>query len=83
MAEVSQHSDTTLGDSSKTDGESFHITRDFIQITTVKFDGGNYLTWSKSVLIFIQGKDKEEYITSEAEIPPKKYPDLPFYLGLG
>lgn len=36
-------------------------------ITTIKFDGTNYLTWSKSVLIHIEGRDKEEYQTKDAK----------------
>lgn len=43
-------------------------------MTTVKFDGSNYLTWSKSVLIFFQGNDKEGYLTSEIDVPPKDDP---------
>lgn len=38
-------------------------------ITTVKFDSSNYLAWSKVVLIFIQGKDKEDYLTGEIDVP--------------
>lgn len=36
-------------------------------ITTIKFDGTNYLTWSKFVFIHIQGRDKKEYLTEEKE----------------
>lgn len=43
-------------------------------ITTVKFNGSNYLTWSKSVLIHVQGRDKEDYLTGEAKKPPKDDP---------
>lgn len=35
-------------------------------IITIKFDGTNYLIWSKSVLIHIESRDKEEYLTGEA-----------------
>lgn len=37
------------------------------QITTVKFDGSNYLAWFKAILNFIQGKD--EYLTGEIDVP--------------
>lgn len=43
-------------------------------ITTIKFDGTNYLTWSKSVLIHVEDKDKEEYLTGEAKKPPREDP---------
>jgi len=43
-------------------------------ITTVKFDGTNYLTWSKSIIIHVQGKDKEDYLTGEAKKPSKDNP---------
>lgn len=33
-----------------------------VLITTIKFDGTNYLAWSQSTLLYINGKDKEEYI---------------------
>lgn len=45
-----------------------------MQVVTVKFDGSNYLTWSKSVLIFVQGKDKEDYLTGEIEASTKNDP---------
>lgn len=41
-----------------------------VQITTVKLDGSNYLTWSKSMLIYIKRKDREDYLIGEVEIPP-------------
>lgn len=33
-------------------------------ITTVKFDGMNYLAWSQSTLLYVSGIDKEEYTLS-------------------
>lgn len=39
------------------------------KITTVKFDGTNYLAWSQSTLLYISGKDKENYILVEIVIP--------------
>lgn len=64
------------GSTSKDDGGSFQINGDLTQpqITTVKFDGKNYLSWSKSVLIYLQGKDMEGYLTSEVEVPEKSDP---------
>lgn len=35
----------------------------------MEFDGNNYFIWSKLVLIYIKGIDKEEYMTGEMEIP--------------
>lgn len=43
-------------------------------ITTIKFNGTNYLTWSKSIIIHIQGRDKEEYLTGEAKKPSSEDP---------
>lgn len=65
-----------VGDLSKSEVSHIQIIGDISQpqITTVKFDGNNYFTWSKSVLIYIQGKDKEEYLTSEMEIPSHSDP---------
>lgn len=38
------------------------------QITTVKFNGNNYLSWSKSTPLYIKGKDNEDYLTGKIEI---------------
>lgn len=61
MPKEIQKSGQTFGELNKSDlggpllvGDSSHV-----QITTMKFDGTNYLICSKSVLIYIQGKDKE------------------------
>lgn len=65
-----------MGESSKSDMGITSITKDpfQLQITIVKFNGNNYFMWSKSVLIYIQGKGKDEYLTGEVEIPPKSDP---------
>lgn len=44
------------------------------QITTIKFDGTNYLAQSQSALLYIIGKDKEEYILDNMPIPNIKDP---------
>lgn len=71
MSEI--NSGQTSGESSKGDKGSIRFTSDpsQIQITNVKFNVSHYLTWSKSVLIYVQGKDKEEYLTREIEMPLK------------
>lgn len=76
MSKVSQDSGPTTGESSKNDFSTIQASRDSsqAQITTVKFDGSNYLVWSKSVLIYIQGKDKEQYLIDEIEITEKTDP---------
>lgn len=76
MLEESLKSAPTMGEPSKKDVLSFQITGDSIlpQITTVKFDGSNYLTWSKSILIYVQGKDNEDYLTGKVERPKKNDP---------
>lgn len=38
-------------------------------ITTIQFDGTNYLAWSQSALLYISGKDKKTYILDEMVIP--------------
>ena len=45
-------------------------------VTSHKFNGHNYLQWSQSVMMYIGGKGKEEYLTGEIETPK---PDDPKY----
>lgn len=40
------------------------------QITGHKLNGNNYLQWSQSVLMYICGKGKDDYLTGEV-VPPK------------
>lgn len=40
-------------------------------ITNHKLNGHNYLPWSQSVLLYIKGKGKADFITEEVEIPEK------------
>lgn len=40
----------------------------------MKLDETNYLTWSKFILIYIQGKDNEDYLMGKMEAPPKNDP---------
>lgn len=42
-----------------------------LQITQHKLNGGNFLEWSQSVLMVIQGKGRLEYLTGEAKAPEK------------
>lgn len=74
--EDSRTSDQTVGDSTNEEMSTIHIVGDTShpQITFVKFDGHNYLTWSKLVLIYIQGKDNEEYLTGEMVVLPRTNP---------
>lgn len=73
MSKVSQNSSNVLKTSNKSEGTSIQVVSDPSQeqATTVKFDSNNYLTWSKSVLIYIQGKYNEDYLTGEVEVPLK------------
>lgn len=73
MSEVNLNSSSTVGESSTSNGSSVLIPEDtsHIQISTIKFDGNNYITWSKLIHIFVQGRGKEEYLTNEVEIPPR------------
>ncbi|RVW93485.1 Retrovirus-related Pol polyprotein from transposon RE1 [Vitis vinifera] len=45
-----------------------------ILITGHKLNGHNYLQWSQSVLLFICGKGKDEYLTREAVMPETTEP---------
>ncbi|RVW33967.1 Retrovirus-related Pol polyprotein from transposon TNT 1-94 [Vitis vinifera] len=45
-----------------------------ILITGHKLNGHNYLQWSQSVLLFIYGKGKDEYLTGEAVMPKTTEP---------
>ncbi|RVX20446.1 Retrovirus-related Pol polyprotein from transposon RE1 [Vitis vinifera] len=45
-----------------------------ILITGHKLNGHNYLQWSQSVLLFICGKGKDEYLTGEAVMPETTKP---------
>lgn len=40
-----------------------------LPITGHKLNGNNYLQWSQSVLMFISGKGKDEYLTGEKIAP--------------
>lgn len=63
MSENNQKSKKTPSISNEGAVSYPHIVGDSSQVhmTTVKLGGSNYLTWSKSVLIFVQGKEKEKY----------------------
>lgn len=39
------------------------------QITTIKFDGTNYLAWSQLASLYISGKYKEDYLLEDMTIP--------------
>ena len=47
-----------------------------ILITGHKLNGHNYLQWSQSVLLFICGKGKDEYLTGAAAMPETIDPDF-------
>ncbi|RVW29262.1 Retrovirus-related Pol polyprotein from transposon TNT 1-94, partial [Vitis vinifera] len=40
-----------------------------LPITTHKLNGQNYLQWSQSILMFIRGKEKDDYITGALAAP--------------
>ena len=42
-----------------------------LPITGHKLNGKNNTQWAKSVLPFLQGKGKDEYVTGEAKAPEK------------
>jgi hypothetical protein len=44
------------------------------QITEHKLNGYNYLQWSSSVMMFICGKGRDEYLTGDIIIPEKNDP---------
>ncbi|KAJ0017792.1 hypothetical protein Pint_10989 [Pistacia integerrima] len=43
-------------------------------VTDHKFNGHNYLQWSQSVVMYIGGKGKEEYLTGEISAPKQDDP---------
>ena len=45
-----------------------------LPITSHKLNGHNYLQWSQSVMMFICGKGKDEYLIGVAESPAKEEP---------
>ena len=45
-----------------------------ILITGHKLNGHNYLQWLQSVLLFICGKGKDEYLTGEVAMPETTEP---------
>ena len=46
----------------------------FLPVTGHKLNGHNYLQWSQSVMMFIYGRGKDEYLTSAAVQPKKEDP---------
>lgn len=68
-SEVTSKSDSTPMTATHGNSESGSIL-----ITSHKLNGQNYLQWSQSVLMFISGKGKDEYLTGEIEIPEKGDP---------
>ncbi|RVX14379.1 Retrovirus-related Pol polyprotein from transposon RE2 [Vitis vinifera] len=40
-----------------------------LPITTHKLNGQNYLQWSQSILMFVRGKEKDDYITGASAAP--------------
>ncbi|RVX18883.1 Retrovirus-related Pol polyprotein from transposon RE2 [Vitis vinifera] len=46
----------------------------FFYLSGHKLNGHNYLQWSQSVLLFICGKGKDEYLTGEAAMPETTEP---------
>lgn len=64
MASNTQNSDQSSGAIITSQPDSFPQ-----PVTNHKLNGQNYLAWSQSVLMFIRGKGKDEYITGEAKAP--------------
>ena len=50
--------------------------RNVLQITDYKLNGQNFNQWSHSVMIFVCGKGKEEYLTGEAYPPVEIDPQV-------
>lgn len=78
MLEENQKFGQTPGESSKSDMGStpINLVPSHVLITTMKFDGSNYLTWSKSIPIYVQGKDKEEYFLVRLNFLPRVIVDI-------
>ncbi|RVX03474.1 hypothetical protein CK203_027950 [Vitis vinifera] len=55
--------------------QSLHVPWEvFFYLSGHKLNGHNYLQWSQSVLLFICGKGKDEYLTGEAVMPETTEP---------
>ncbi|XP_038709691.1 uncharacterized protein LOC120004410 [Tripterygium wilfordii] len=64
----------TNSSSSSTDiiipsSSSYQMETSHLPITTHKLEGHNYLQWSQSILMFIRGKENDDYITGDAAVP--------------
>ena len=55
-------------------GSSSHGNEAVSLVTSHKFNGHNFLQWSQSVMMYIGGKGKEEYLTGEIETPKSDDP---------
>ena len=44
-----------------------------LPITAHKLNGQNYLQWSHSILMFIRGKEKDDYITRASAAPEPQH----------
>ncbi|KAL5840582.1 hypothetical protein ACOSQ4_013190 [Xanthoceras sorbifolium] len=56
-------------------GGSDHIQFPNLPITSHKLNGHNYLQWSQSVMMFVSGKGRDDYLTGKATVPGETDPN--------
>ena len=62
-------------------GGSDSTTNHHFHITSHKLNGNNYLQWSQSVILFIRGKGKEDYLTGAALSPEATDPNRKLWIA--
>ena len=67
-------SSTSINNGGSGNGSSEHSHPTHMSITSHKLNGHNYLPWSQSVMMFICGKGKDDFITGVAESPGVESP---------
>ena len=67
-------SSTSINNGGSGNGSSEHSYPTHMSITSHKLNGHNYLPWSQSVMMFISGKGKDDFVTGVAESPGVELP---------
>ncbi|KAK0584996.1 hypothetical protein LWI29_021933 [Acer saccharum] len=65
---------TSINNGGSGNGGSEHPHPTHMSITSHKLNGHNYLPWSQSVMMFICGKGKDDFVTGVAESPGVELP---------
>lgn len=70
-SEVTSQSNTTMTESN----QSNHLEHNTVVITNQKLNSHNYLSWSRSVELFVTGRGKEDYIYGRIVTPATSDPN--------